>query len=227
MIKGPMSRVEKRFRSLTKLLAEELKEAIVAGKLAPGERLSEEKLAGSLKVSRVPLHEALRRLEAEGYVTFLSNDDVRVSKPTLEEILDYYSIAGVLEGLAARLAVERAYPEEVSHLRELHQLLKEAYRNKDLDRYFEGNSNFHHFIAEMARSERLYRLIREMRQEMQKTRLLALRLPQRLDYSMREHDQILDAFLKKNPELAEATVMKHLNNQMNTLKKALELEGKT
>ncbi len=227
MIKGPISRVEKRFRSLTKLLADELKDAIVAGKLAPGERLSEEKLAGSLKVSRVPLHEALRRLEAEGYVTFLSNNDVRVSKPTLEEILDYYSIAGVLEGLAARLAVERAYPEEVSHLRELHQLLKEAYRDKDLDRYFEANSNFHHFIAEIARSERLYRLIREMRQEMQKTRLLALRVPQRLDYSMREHDQILDAFLKKNPELAEATVMKHLNNQMNALKKALELEGKT
>ncbi len=226
MIKGPISRVEKRFRSLTKLLADELKNAIVAGKLAPGERLSEEKLAGSLKVSRVPLHEALRRLEAEGYVTFLSNNDVRVSKPTLEEILDYYSIAGVLEGLAARLAVERAYPEEISHLRELHQLLKEAYREKDLDRYFEANSHFHHFIAEIARSERLYRLIREMRQEMQKTRLLALRLPQRLDYSMREHDQILDAFLKKNPELAEGTVMKHLNNQMNALKKALELEGK-
>jgi DNA-binding GntR family transcriptional regulator len=43
---------------------------------------------------------------------------------------------------------------------------------------------------------------------------------------MREHDQILDAFLKKNPELAESTVMKHLNNQMNALKQALELEGK-
>lgn len=226
MTKGHIRRVEKRFRSLTKLLAEELKEAIVAGKLAPGERLSEEKLAGSLKVSRVPLHEALRRLETEGYVTFLSNNDVRVSKPTLEEILDYYSIAGVLEGLAARLAVERAYPEEISHLRELHQLLKEAYRERDLNRYFEANSNFHHFIAEIARSERLHRLIKEMRQEMQKTRLLALHLAQRLDYSMREHDQILDAFLKKNPELAESTVMKHLNNQMNALKKTLELEGK-
>lgn len=222
MIKGRASRDEKRFRSLTRLIAEELKGAIVAERLAPGERLSQEKLAESLKVSRVPLREALRRLEAEGYVTFLSNNDVRVSKPTVEEILDHYSIASVLEGLAARLAVERAHPEEISHLRELHQHLKAAYRDRDLERYFEANGDFHHFIAELSGNERLNRMIRDMRHELRKTRLLSLHLPQRLDFSMREHDQILDAFLKKNPELAESVTMKHLRNQMVALKKSLE-----
>jgi DNA-binding GntR family transcriptional regulator len=222
MMMGRPSRAERRFRSLTRLLAEELKTAIITGKLAPGERLSEEKLASSLNVGRVPLREALRRLEAEGYLTILSNDEVLVSKPTVEELEDYYTIASVLEGLAARLAVERARPEEISRLRELHQLLREAYKEKDLERYYEINSNFHRFIAEMARNERLYRLVDQMRQEIQKTRILSLHLPQRLDYSMREHDQILDAFLKKNPELAEATVVKHLKNQMEALKKTLE-----
>lgn len=225
MIRRRPSRVEKRFRSLTRLIAEELKDAILAGKLAPGERLSEERLASSLKVSRVPLREALRRLEAEGYVTFLSNSEVSVSKPTLESVQDHYSIASVLEGLAARLAVERAQPEEISRLREIHQLLREAYQERDLSRYYEVNSNFHRFIAEMARNERLYRLIDQMRQEIQKTRLLSLHLPQRLDYSMREHDQILDAFLKRNPELAETMVVKHLENQMEALKKILEPEA--
>jgi len=222
MIKRSPSRVERRFRSLTRLLAEELKTAIIIGKLAPGERLSEEKLASSLNVGRVPLREALRRLEAEGYVTFLSNQEVAVSKPTMEDLQEYYTIASVLEGLAARLAVERAQPDELSRLRELHQLLREAYQKRDLSRYYEANSNFHHFIAEIARNERLYRLIEQMRQEIQKTRILSLHLPQRLDYSMREHDQILDAFLKKNPELAEATMVKHLQNQMASLKKMLE-----
>ena len=221
MISRAQDRVEKRFRSLTKLIAEELKQAILAGKLAPGERLSEEQLVASLKVSRVPLREALRRLEAEGYVSFLPNEGVAVSKPTLEEVQDYYSIASVLEGLAARLAVERAQPEEVARLRELHQLLKEAYRAKDPERYFQANSRFHGFIAGLAGNERLYRLIDQMRQEIRKTRILSLHLPQRLDYSMREHDQIMDAFLKKNPALAEATVIKHLQNQMEALKKVL------
>lgn len=221
MIRRRPSRIEKRFRSLRRLLTEELKEAILAGKLAPGERLSEEKLASSLKVGRVPLREALRRLEAEGYITFLSHDDIMVSKPTIEDVRDYYSIASVLEGLATRLAVERAQPEELSRLRELHQLLKEAYKKKDPELYFEANSSFHRFIAEIARNERLHRLIDQMRHEIQKTRILSLHLPERLDYSMQEHDQILDAFLRRNPELAEGTVVKHLRNQMEALVKVL------
>jgi len=221
MIRRSPSRIERRFKSLRRLLSEELREAIVSGKLAPGERLSEEKLAASLNVGRVPLREALRRLEAEGYITFTSSSEILVSKPTVEDVRDYYSIAATLEGLAARLAVERAQPEELSRLRELHQLLREAYKEKNAERYFEANSSFHRFIAEMARNERLHRLIEEMRREIQKTRILALRLPQRLDFSMREHDQILDAFLKRNAELAEATVVRHLQNHMEALVRML------
>src|SRR2546427_5837817 len=133
MMRRP-SRVEKRFRSLTRLLAEELKTAIITGKLAPGERLSEEKLASSLKVGRVPLREALRRLEAEGYFTILSNNEVAVSKPTMEELQDYATIARVLEGLASRLAQEWAQPEKMPRLRVLHQLLREAFKDRHVTR---------------------------------------------------------------------------------------------
>jgi DNA-binding GntR family transcriptional regulator len=179
-------------------------------------------LSVSLHVGRVALREALRSLETEGYVTFLPNHEVAVSKPTREDVQDYYTIASVLEGLAARLAVENAQPEEIAHLRELHRLLKEASQKRDLRRYFDANSSFHRFIAEIARNERLYRLIDQLRQEIQKTRILSLHLPQRLDYSMREHDQIMDAFLKKNAQLAESVMVRHLNNQMETLRKALD-----
>lgn len=221
MIRGRPARAEKRFRSLTQLLAEKLREAILAGKFAPGEKLAEDGLAASLKVGPVPLREALRVLAAEGYVTFLPNNEVAVSKPTREDVEDYYTIASVLEGLAARLAVERARPDEIARLRDLHRLLKDAYRRRDATRYFEANSQFHRFIAEIARNERLYRLIDQMRQEIQRTRLVALRVPERLDASMREHDQILDAFLRRNAELAEATMVRHLTNQMAALQKTL------
>jgi DNA-binding GntR family transcriptional regulator len=222
MIGRGASRAEKKFKSLTKLLTEKLREAIVSGKFTPGERLSEETLAASLHVGKVALREALRSLETEGYVTFLPNNEVAVSKLTREDVQDYYTIASVLEGLAARLAVENAQPEQIARLKELHLALKEASQKRDLARYFDANSNFHRFIAEIARNERLYRLIDQLRQEIQKTRILSLHLPQRLDYSMREHDQILDAFLKNNPQLAESTMVRHLNNQMETLRKALD-----
>jgi DNA-binding GntR family transcriptional regulator len=222
MIGRGASRAEKKFKSLTKLLTEKLREAIISGKFTPGERLSEETLAASLHVGKVALREALRSLETEGYVTFLPNNEVAVSKLTREDVQDYYTIASVLEGLAARLAVENAQPEQIARLKELHLALKEASQKRDLARYFDANSNFHRFIAEIARNERLYRLIDQLRQEIQKTRILSLHLPQRLDYSMREHDQILDAFLKNNPQLAESTMVRHLNNQMETLRKALD-----
>jgi len=218
------NRVEKQLRSITKLIAEKLREAIVAGKMAPGERFAEDKLAASFKVSRVPLRDALRRLEAEGYVNFLSHGEIAISKPTVDEVEDLYAIAGALEGLAARLAAERASAEEIARLRELHRSLKEAYQRKDLQRYFDINGKFHNFIAEIARNERLYRLVGEMRQEIRKTRILALQLPQRLDFSMREHDQLLDAFLKRNPALAESVVLKHLANQMSAIKNLLQAE---
>jgi DNA-binding GntR family transcriptional regulator len=216
------NRAEKRFKSLIKDLFEELRDAIVAGKFVPGERLFEAKLAASLKVGPVAVREALRALEAEGYVTFRPDNDVVVSNPTRAEIEDYYTISGALEGLAARLAIERASPEEIEHLRELHKTLKDAFQKRDLVRYFDANNRFHRFIAEIARNERLYKMVDQLRQDIHKTRILALRSPERLDYSMREHDQILDAFLKRNAELAESTMARHLKNQMKTLQKTLD-----
>jgi DNA-binding GntR family transcriptional regulator len=216
------NRTEKKFRSLVDETAAEIRKTILQGKIMPGEPLSEEKLMASLRASRVVLREALRTLEAQGYVTFLPNKNVVASNPSREDVHDYYTIAGVLEGLAARLAVERAHPEEIARLRELHQLLREACHKRDLLQYFDANSNFHRFIAELSHNERLYQLIEELRREIQKTRLLSLNMPQRLDYSMREHDQIMDAFLKKNPQLAESMMVQHLNNHMKALGKTLD-----
>ena len=211
------------FHSIINLVAEELRGAIATGKIAPGNRLAEAQLALSLKVGRVPLHDALRQLEAEGYITAVSHDQFIVSQLTLEDAEEYYSIAGSLEGLAARLAVEQGSAEELSRLRELHQRLKLAYRGKHLEQYFEANRQFHRFIAQMSRNDRLYQLISEMRRGLRKARLLALQLPQRTDYSMREHDQILDAFLKRNPDLAESTVLKHLANQLTADQKNIAI----
>lgn len=218
---GP-NRTEKKFRASVEDTAGEIRKAILQGKIAPGEQLSEEKLAASFRASRVVLREALRALEAQGYVTFLPSNHVVASNPSREDMHDYYTIAGALEGLAARLAVERAQPEEIARLRELHQLLREACHKGDALQYFDANSNFHRYIAELSHNERLYQLVEELRREIQKTRLLSLHMPQRLDYSMREHDQIMDAFLKKNPQLAESMMVQHLTNHLKALGKALD-----
>jgi DNA-binding GntR family transcriptional regulator len=222
MIGSSTNRTERRFAAAVKLAADKLKEAIIAGRFAPGQPLIEEQLATLLKTGSVVLREALRTLEAEGYATFSTDNEAAVSQPTRGEIEECYAIAGVLEGLAVRLAVARAQPEEIERLRELHQALKDASQKRDVDRYYDANASFHRFIAQLARSRRLGRMIDGLRREIQKTRVLALGATERLDYSMREHDQILDAFLKKNPELAESTMVRHMNNHKETLLRVFE-----
>src|SRR5436309_14795713 len=106
------TRAEKRFKSLTKLLREKLREAIIEGKFAPGERLSEETLATSLHVGKVALREALRSLESGGYATFLPTNEVTISKPTRADAEAYYTAASVMERWAARLSLQKARPVE-------------------------------------------------------------------------------------------------------------------
>jgi DNA-binding FadR family transcriptional regulator len=93
-------------------------------------------------------------------------------------------------------------------------------------RYFDARNEFHRMIADIARNERLYRMLEQLRHDLQKTRTLSLRLSQRLASSMRDHDQILDAFIKKNPDLAAAAMARHLNNQVEFLKDETVKGGK-
>lgn len=220
------ARTEKRHKSQTRLLVEKLKEAIATGKLPPGGPLAEAELAASLKAGEPALREALRALEEEGFVTFHPDDGVIVSKPSSREIEDHCTIAGALESLAARLAAERAQPAEVERLRELHQALREACQQRDVSRYFDARDDFHRLIADMARNERLYRLLDQVWRDLKKVRPLLLKMPQRLEASMRDHDQILDAFVRKNPELAAAAVSRHLSHQVTFLKTELGEGGK-
>ncbi|MEE9255616.1 MAG: GntR family transcriptional regulator, partial [bacterium] len=98
-------------KSLSRMVAEEIKEAILKGDLQPGDKLVETDLTQSLGVSRTPLREAFRELAAEGYITVVPHKGSYVSTISEEEVLDLYSITSVLEGLATRLATPRLQSE--------------------------------------------------------------------------------------------------------------------
>ena len=98
---------------------ERLLNAIDSGELAPGSRLLEAQLAERLGVSRTPVREALRRLEAQGLVTHEPHRGVVVAELDYDQLGELYAVREVLEGTAARLAARHASPEEVEVLREM------------------------------------------------------------------------------------------------------------
>ena len=99
------------YKPLRDVVFENLREAILEGKLEPGQRLMEVQLAEQLGVSRTPVREAIRKLELEGLVVMLPRKGAYVADVSLKDIIDVLEIRSTLEGLAAYLAAAAAYPE--------------------------------------------------------------------------------------------------------------------
>lgn len=198
---------------MSRAVASEIREAILGGRLAAGQRLIEKDLTATFGVSRTSVREALRELEAQGYISLIPHKGAFVSQPTEEELRDLYVVAAVLEGLAARLAAERLTDQELDRLRHITVSLEECQRKGDIDGYYQHNHLFHKTFVEASGNPRLLELVEVVRSQIVKTRILSHLVPGRLEQSMREHKGILAAFLRRDPARAEKRVIRHLENQ--------------
>ncbi|EAR52676.1 regulatory protein GntR, HTH:GntR, C-terminal [Oceanicola granulosus HTCC2516] len=136
--------------SLTSALERELERLIIKGELSPGERLNEIQLANRFGTSRGPLREAMRSLEAKGFVNVIRNRGVFVRQLTLEEAREIYEVRGTLFGLAARLVCENMTPELMADLRAQVDAMQAAADANDFDAYYPLNLEFHATIMQRA-----------------------------------------------------------------------------
>jgi GntR family transcriptional regulator of vanillate catabolism len=150
-------------RSQTTQALLRLRELILRGEFAPGERMSELRLVQRLGVSRTPLRLALAALEHEGLLRSLKSRGYVVSEFTESDISDAIELRGVLEGTAARLAAERgAEPAAVAALREISDTIAEAVHRADyesFEQFVDLNERFHALILRMAGSRMLERAL--------------------------------------------------------------------
>jgi DNA-binding GntR family transcriptional regulator len=141
------------YRSRTRLVdevAQILRERIYAGRYAAGEPLRQEHLAADLRVSRTPLREAIRVLEREGLLHSEPGRGVRVVSADLATLLEAYALREVVDGLAARLAAERASAADVERLGGLVQAQRAMLDPFDAGAYTLTNVEFHATVTEIA-----------------------------------------------------------------------------
>ncbi|MGB9885762.1 MAG: GntR family transcriptional regulator [Moorellales bacterium] len=204
-------------RPLRELVFEALRDAIVNGTLAPGERLMEVQLAEELGVSRTPVREAIRRLELEGYVVTVPRKGAYVAGISAKDVAEVFEIRAALEGLAAELAAERITEEELEELeRRLHRVAV-CVEEGDLEALVEADTQFHEVLYRASRNRRLSQIIGHLREQIQRFRASSLATPGRRYETLEEHKKIVEALAKRNAALARRLAEQHIENAENRL----------
>jgi len=185
-----------------------LREAILSGTLKPGERLAQDELANHLEVSSTPVREALRQLEAEGLIEHVPHKGARVAELSADVIREVYMIRGVLEALATRLAVPNLGPNELRELEELHQQMADLLRGNALEQLGDVNRQFHMTLYKASGCRILYDLITNLWTRIPWSDGWTV-VPGRGQEVLQEHDQIIAAVRKRDPDLAADMTREH------------------
>lgn len=133
----------KKHRTLEELAYQDIRRAIAEGRFAPGQRIVVHSLAAASGVSRIPVLQALRRLESEGFVRITPHKDVAVSKPSPAEFRERFLLMALLEAFCLREAAGKITPALLQHLRTIHGELVAARREKDAARAAHLDGEFH------------------------------------------------------------------------------------
>jgi DNA-binding GntR family transcriptional regulator len=187
-----------------------LKNAILAGTLKPMERITENQVAARFGLSRTPVREAFRRLEAEGLILVVPQRGSFVSQPSVEDILEIYQMRAPLEGMAARIAAESITGAQLQHLEELLRAEAQRRDRPSAERSLRLNREFHAVIFACTRNKRLASLLMDMQDQVHRVRVLWPSTLARLGETWKEHEQILAALKERDGEAAERLMREHL-----------------
>lgn len=209
-------------RSLTSIIFERVREDILNGKYANGDKIVEAKLADELGVSRTPVREALKQLELDGLVESLPNRGVVVKGITTQDIEDIYSIRLAIEAIAARWSVERMEDEEIEQLKEIYDLMEFYTFKEDVEKTFELNTKFHETMYRGTKSRYLEHVLKDFQLFIKSTRSESLKSEGRIDRALKEHKFILEAFLERNTEKAVEAVVNHIVNSRTNVSMILD-----
>ncbi len=199
-------------------VADRVREMIYTSRLKPGEWIDETDVCQQLGISRTPLREALKVLHAENLVELVARRGCRVVELDDEDLLDLFPVMATLEGLCANLATRKLTDVGLRRLEKMHAQLEKHAANGDVDRYYEVNREFHRAIQEMAGNRWLHRISEELRNVLTLARHRQLTMDGRLDQSMQEHEQIMNALRARNAEQASKAMHKHLCSQEKILR---------
>jgi DNA-binding GntR family transcriptional regulator len=172
-------------------------------------RLDERRLAQDLGISRTPVREAMAQLEREGFVRSVPRRGVYVVRKTKSEVIELITAWAALESMAARLITLAAADEEIASLRKMFATFENGRLHANLDEYSEINIEFHQSIIRMSKNRVLIDLAENLFTHMRMIRRKTIVERDRVDRSIRDHMNIIEALEARDTERAEMLVRDH------------------
>lgn len=200
-----------------------LLDEIRAGKLAPGERLLETELAARLGISRTPVREAIRQMEADGLVVHVPRSGARVRRLDYAEVNELYEMRGVLEGTAARLASRAASEVELAELEAINREMADALT--DMDRLYRLNRQFHDALLNAARNRFLSKSVDGLKKTLLILGPSTMEEGERARLAVAEHGELIGALRARDGAAAEAAMRAHIDAAHQVRLRQLRSEG--
>jgi GntR family transcriptional regulator, rspAB operon transcriptional repressor len=196
---------------------EAILQAIVAVELEPGEALSEKELSVRLGVSRTPVREALIRLRGEDLVDIISQVGTFVAKIDVDHVSEAQFIRQALECACVRDLVARADDVDVAELRDILADQRRCQRRDDDRGFYVADDRLHRRMAEMAGHGSVWTTVRRSKVHLDRVRRLTLPLPEVMGHLLEQHEAIVDAVERRDPDGAEAALREHLGEVLRSL----------
>lgn len=221
MVKVPKLKMDS-YQPLRDVIFETLRKAIVSGDIKPGERLMEVSLANQMGVSRTPVREAIRRLEAEGLVTMTPRKGTHVSELSVKDIMDVLEVRTVLDKLATELAAKRMQPAQLKALETVHKQYIACVEKENMEGAIKKDVEFHDMIYAASGNPRLVAVAGSLREHIYRFRVIYMSGSSLIaENVLNEHEEILAALKDAQNNVASDLAEKHIRNQMETIIKTV------
>lgn len=197
-------------KTRTERIREALEDDIARGRLGPGAALEEVGLAERFGVSRTPIREAIRQLEAFGFADARPRRGAVVTNITDERLDEMFAVMAEMEGVCAKIAAERMTVQDQQAMLAVHEECRSAARQGEIEMYYDLNAKFHATIYAGTHNSYLEELTLHVRKRVAAFRRAQFESGGRLDLSYKEHDAVVQAILAGDSGAAHDLMIGHM-----------------
>ena len=210
-------------QSLTSAVAEKLREQIIRGEIPEGAQLRQDAIASQYQVSRIPVREALRQLDAEGLITIVPNRGAVVPALSPDNVEELFTIRALLEPEVLQLSIPELRQEDLASAESiLRQYVDDLRREQHVSAWGRMNWDFHSILYSRAHRPHMMSIIRNVNASGERYTRLQLYLTHGMQRANREHHEILELCRKRDVPAACQLLREHILHAGQSLKQVLE-----